>query len=88
MQSLRLQAGHEALVARVLTKDGKTGFGFSLRLDATGARQMAEWHAGMRREPPAIEPLLGHAWEKAFLENKPIPWDAEPAFAALTWLSG
>lgn len=88
MQSLRLQSGHEALVARVLTKDGKTGLGFSLRLDATEARHMAEWHAGMRREPPAIEPLLGHAWERAFLENKPIPWDAEPGFAALTWLSG
>jgi hypothetical protein len=83
-----LHSGHEALVARVLTKDGKTGLGFSLRLDATEARHMAEWDAGMRREPPAIEPLLGHEWEKAFLENKPIPWDAEPGFAALTWLSG
>lgn len=87
MQSLRLQSGHEALVARALTKDGRTGFGFSLRLDATEARHIAEWHAGIRGDSPAIEPLLGHAWEKAFLESRPIPWDAEPAFAALTWLS-
>lgn len=87
MQSLRLRSGDEALVARVLAKDGTTGFGFSLRLDATEARHMAEWHAGLRGDSPAIEPLLGHAWETAYREGKPIPWDAEPAFGALTWLS-
>lgn len=85
---MRLASGEEALVARVLTKDGKAGFGFSLRLDATEARHMAEWYAGARRERPRIEAALGHPWEKAFLEEKPIPWECEPVFARLTWLSG
>ena len=87
MHSLRLQNGHEALVARVLTRDGKTGFGFSFRLDAAEARHMAEWHAGARAERPELEPLLGHRWETAYLAGEPVPWDVEPAFAALTWLS-
>lgn len=87
VQSMRLASGQEALVARVLAKDGKTGFGFSLRLDATEARHMAEWHAGARRERPAVETAHGHPWEIAYLEEKPIPWEYEPAFAKLTWLS-
>ena len=61
---MRLQTGQEALVARVLTKDGKTGFGFSFPLDATEARHMAEWHAGARAEQPAhragARPPLGN----------------------------
>lgn len=84
---MRLASGQEALVARVVTREGKAGFGFSLRLDATEARHMAEWHAGARPERPRIEPVLGHPWELAFLENKTIPWDAEPGFAAIEWLS-
>ena len=83
---MRLEAGQEALVARVLTKDGKIGFGFSFRLDGTEARHMAEWHAGVREEKPALEPALGHPWEKAYLEGKPVPWDAEPGFTALEFL--
>jgi hypothetical protein len=55
VQSLRLATGEEALVARVLTSDGKTGFGFSMRLDATEARHMAEWTAGVRAERPPYE---------------------------------
>ena len=85
---MRLQGGQEALVARVLTKDGRIGFGFSFRLDAAEARHMAEWHAGARAEKPRLEPLLDHPWEKSFLEQKPIPWDCEPGFAGLQWLSG
>lgn len=84
---MRLQTGHEALVARVLTKDGKAGFGFSFRLDAAEARHMAEWHAGVRTERPRLEPALHHPWERAFLEGKPMPWDCEPAFVGLEWLS-
>jgi hypothetical protein len=84
---MRLASGEEALVARVLTKDGKAGFGFSFRLDATEARHMAEWHAGARRERPRIELTLDHPWERAFLEGKAIPWECEPAFAGLAWLS-
>jgi len=86
VHSMRLEAGQEALVARVLTKDGKVGFGFSFRLDATEARHMAEWYAGARREGPRIQALLDHPWEKAYLEGKPVPWDAEPGFTALEFL--
>jgi hypothetical protein len=83
---MRLEAGQEALVARVVTKDGKTGFGFSFRLDATEARHMAEWDAGVRLSRPPIQALLDHPWEKAYLEEKPVPWDAEPGFTALEFL--
>jgi hypothetical protein len=83
---MRLASGEEALVARVLTKGGQAGFGFSLALDATEARHMAEWHAGVRAEKPRIERRLGHPWELAFLEQRPIPWESEPAFASLQWL--
>ena len=84
---MRLASGHETLVARVLTKDGKAGYGFSFQLDAAEARHMAEWHAGVRAEKPKIESLLGHRWETAYIAGEPIPWDAEPAFASLKWLS-
>ncbi|HEV3010581.1 MAG TPA: hypothetical protein VGX52_16260 [Burkholderiales bacterium] len=84
---MRLQTGQEALVARVLTKEGNTGFGFSFRLDAAEARHMAEWHAGLRAERPRLKTVLGHPWEKAILEEKPIPWDYEPGFGLLAWLS-
>jgi hypothetical protein len=83
---MRLQSGHEALVARVLAKDGRTGFGFSFRLDAAEARHMAEWHAGARAERPALEALLGHPWETAYASGREIPWDYEPGFASLRWL--
>jgi hypothetical protein len=72
----------------VLTKEGRTGFGFSLRLDATEARHMAEWYAGVRRERPGIEPVLSHPWEIAYIAGEAIPWDVEPMFAGLKWLSG
>jgi hypothetical protein len=88
VQSMRLASGHEALVARVLMKDGRIGYGFSLRLDATEARNMAEWHAGARAERPKIEPVLGHSWETAYVAGETVPWDAERAFAAIKWLSG
>lgn len=87
IQSMRLAAGQEGLVARALTPEGKTGFGFSFRLDAAEARHMAAWHAGAGGERPRCEPVLGHAWEIAFAENRPIPWEREPGFAALAWLS-
>ena len=85
---MRLASGEEALVARLLAESGKAGFGFSFRLDAAEARHMAEWQLGARADKPRLEPLLGHPWEKAFLEGKPIPWDCEPNFVRLTWLSG
>jgi len=85
---MRLAAGQEALVARVLTHAGTTGFGFSFRLDATEARHMAEWDAGVRAQKPPLEPALGHPWEEAFAGGKPVPWSHEPGFEALQWLSG
>lgn len=87
VQSMRLGSGHEVLVARVLTKDGEAGFGFSMRLDAGEARQMAEWYAGVRAERPKIAPALGHPWETAYAAGEAIPWDVEPGFAGLQWLS-
>lgn len=85
---MRLASGHEALVARVLTRQGKAGFGFSMSLDATQARHMAEWDAGVRSERPRIEPLLGHPWETAFVAGEAVPWQMEPGFASLAWLCG
>lgn len=49
---------------------------------------MAEWHAGVRRERPSIEPVLSHPWEIAYVAGEAIPWDIEPLFAGLKWLSG
>ena len=83
---MRLAEGREALVTRVLREDGSTGFGFSLQLDATEARHMALFHAGLRKERPRITPVVGHPWETAYLANAEIPWDAEPGFSRLEWL--
>ena len=87
MQSLRLATGEEALVARVLTTEGKVGFGFSFRLDGTEARHMAEWAAGVRAERPPYESQLDHPWERSFLSEEEIEWQSEPAFAKMKWLS-
>jgi hypothetical protein len=84
--SLRLADGREALVTRVLREDGGTGFGFSLQLDATEARHMALFHAGLRAERPRITPVIGHPWETAFLSNASVPWECEPGFSRLKWL--
>jgi hypothetical protein len=86
VHSMRLATGQEALVARVLTNEGKTGYGFSFQLDAAEARHMAEWHAGVRKERPQYQPVLDHPWEIAFLKKEPIPWDREPGFTALEFL--
>jgi hypothetical protein len=86
VHSLRLESGQEALVARVLTTQGSTGYGFSFHLDAAEARHMAEWDAGLRAERPPYAPVLGHPWEKAFLAGAQIPWDCEAAFTALEFL--
>ncbi len=84
---MRLASGQEVLVARVLTTDDKAGFGVSLQLVATVARHMAEWAAGARAEKQKLEPALGHAWETAYVSGAAIPWDSEPEFSRLRWLS-
>jgi hypothetical protein len=83
---MRLATGHEALVSRVLADGGRTGFGFNLQLDATAARHMAEFTAGLRAERPHLMPVMAHPWETAWVSNQPIPWDVEPAFFHLQWL--
>ena len=86
-QSMRLASGHEALVTRVLTDEGSTGFGFTLQLDATEARHMAIYEVGLRAERPRITPVMGHPWETAWVANEPVPWEIEPAFSRLEWLA-
>jgi hypothetical protein len=88
VHALRAASGHEILVARLLAPGGRTGLGFSFRLDATEARHMAEWAAGVRYVRPHYQPALNHPWEKAWISQQPIEWKLEPAFARITWLSG
>ena len=85
-QSMRFASGHEALVTRVLAEDGRTGFGFSLQLDATQARHMALHAAGLRAERPHVMPVMAHPWETAWISNLPVPWEVEPGFSRLDWL--
>ena len=47
---------------------------------------MAEWAAGVRAEPPRIQPVLDHPWERAFLSKNEIQWNIEPGFAKIRWL--
>lgn len=83
---MRFTTGEEVLVARVVAPGGRVGFGFSLRQDATEARHMAEWAAGVRTERPAYESQLDHAWERAYLSDEEIEWQSEPGFAKIKWL--
>jgi hypothetical protein len=83
---MRLASGHEALVTRVLGNNGSSGFGFSMQLDATEARHIALYNAGLSTERPRITPVMAHPWELAWVAGEPIPWDAEPAFSRLEWL--
>lgn len=82
---MRIATGEEVLVARVVALDGRIGFGFSFGQDATQARHMAEWAAGVRAERPAYESQLDHAWERAYLSDEDVEWETEPGFARLRW---
>jgi hypothetical protein len=86
VHSMRLATGEEVLIARVVAPDGRVGYGFSFRLDATEARHMAEWSAGVRVERPAYESQLDHAWERAWLSDEDVEWQIERAFANIKWL--
>lgn len=83
---MRIASGEEVLVARVLAENGAVGFGFSFRVEATEARHMAEWAAGVRAEKPACSVVLGHPWERAWVANEKVDWNVEAAFGALQWL--
>jgi hypothetical protein len=84
---MRIATGEEVLVARVIAPEGRVGYGFSFRLDATEARRMAEWSAGVRAERPAYESQLDHPWERAWLSDEEIEWHFERAFAKIQWLA-
>jgi hypothetical protein len=71
MQSVRTASGDEALIARVAAGSGKIGYGFSLSLDATEARHMAERHAGLRQDGIAAASL---------------PAEISAAIASIRWL--
>ena len=85
-QSLRLASGHEALVTRAVAEGGRMGFGFSLQLDATQARHMAMYEAGLWPERPQLTSVMAHPWEIAWVANERVPWEVEPAFSRLQWL--
>jgi L-alanine-DL-glutamate epimerase-like enolase superfamily enzyme len=59
VHSLRILGGAEALVARVLTREGVAGYGFTLSLDAAAARDMAEWDALARSRNVPLYALFG-----------------------------
>ena len=44
--SIRLASGEEALVTRAIADDGTVGYGYSLSMDATASRHMAERFSG------------------------------------------
>jgi hypothetical protein len=68
-RSIRLANGDEALVTRVVSDSGKIGYGFSVNLDATESRHMAEAEAGLRKQgnratPPEIRAAIESiSWE-------------------------
>ena len=64
VHSLRIAAGDEALVARVLAADGSAGFGFTLNLDAGAARDMAAWDALGRAKGVPLYGLLGGSYRR------------------------
>ena len=62
-RSVRRANGDEALVTRVVAEDGRIGYGYSLKLDATESRHMAESSAAPI--PPEIQTLIDAIdWEE------------------------
>ena len=82
VHSLRVASGAEALLARVLAKDGTAGFGFTLNLDAGVARDMAAWDALARAKGVPLWGLLGGSHRKVAMVAKdelpaiPVDWTA------------
>ena len=61
-RSVRRSNGDEALVTRVVAGDGRIGYGYSLKLDATESRHMAE--SNTLPIPPEIQTLIDAVdWE-------------------------
>ncbi len=59
VHSVRIASGAEALVARMLARDGTAGFGFTLNMEAGVARDMAAWDALGRIKGVPLWGLLG-----------------------------
>ena len=74
VHSLRVGSGAEALVARVLAKDGTAGFGFTLNDGAGVARDMAAWDALGRSKQVSLFKLLGGSYRSSVkVEPDQIP---------------
>ena len=71
VHSMRLESGDEVLLARVVARTGRIGYGFSLTLDATAARHMAERNAGVRPGEPG--------------DAAAVPPQIEAAFPSIQW---
>ena len=74
---MRVASGGEALVARVLLKDGTSGYGFTLNEDAAVARDMAGWDALARAKGVPLYGLLGGSHRK----NVNVVNDENPSIA-------
>ncbi len=77
MHSVRVAGDREALVARVRTKDGALGYGFTLNDDAGMARDMAAWDALSRAKAVPLFALLGGRHRTAVKVEE----DGNPAIA-------
>jgi L-alanine-DL-glutamate epimerase-like enolase superfamily enzyme len=83
VHSMRLTSGAEALLARVRTKDGGEGYGFTLNDEAAVARDMAAWDALARSKAVPLYALLGGTHRSRIRieqdqDNPALPpdWDA------------
>ena len=77
VHSMRTAEGAEALIARVRTKDGALGYGFTLNDDAGMARDMAAWDALCRAKAVPLFALLGGSHRKSVKVEK----DENPSIA-------
>ena len=75
---MRVAGDREALVARVRTKGGALGYGFTLNDDAGMARDMAAWDALCREKAVPLHALLGGTHRNAVS----IVDDVNPALPA------
>lgn len=79
--SMRDATGAEVLIVRVLTREGRAGFGFTFRENVAAARRMACWDAAARAGDRPLWKLLREASPedreqlRAELEDSAHPWN-------------
>jgi len=86
VHSIRLADGAEALVARLLDIEGRTGFGFAFTLDASRARLMALSDLAAKRRGLSFAALAGGpyrrtvplVWTGAWPGERIDPFEASP----------